>query len=357
MPDKNIVILNQLTAVNLNVSIWSAKKKLTAEDFGSVELPPEELTSLGNKKICDPEHLRIFSTLKARAVNQLDRIGVRFLGGWAINDNQTSFIYDRLLEVKNEFLAAKDSFLANYDMAVKSWADKHQGWERLIADSPVSAEQVGKRMSFNWQFFKVVPPQNDLASRDLLTEVNGLGATLLGEIAKEAKVVWDKVYAGKTKVSHKALSPLKTLRQKLAGLSFVEPTAVPAAALIDEAMSSLPKRGIIKGQHLTILQGLVSTLRDSALLSEHGQKVIGNQASSDVFSLEAKARNGLNTDGLTEELYGPKSEDESSPFELSAAPGKAGKTTESNISGQDDEAKAHDKRTADVPYMDSLGLW
>lgn len=79
----DIKILDRLVVVNLNIAIWTARKKLTAADFGGVELPPEELASWGSKKVCDPESLRIFGTLKSRAVSHLDRIGIRFLGGWA----------------------------------------------------------------------------------------------------------------------------------------------------------------------------------------------------------------------------------------------------------------------------------
>jgi len=63
----DITVLKQLTALRLDVTIWSARKKLTAADFGGQTLPPEKLASLGSKKVCDPD-LRVFATLKARAV-------------------------------------------------------------------------------------------------------------------------------------------------------------------------------------------------------------------------------------------------------------------------------------------------
>ena len=77
----DIKILDNLLALNLNISLWSARKKLTLEDFGNVELPPDDLATLGSKRIAPPESLRIFGTLKARAFNFLDRHGVRFMSG------------------------------------------------------------------------------------------------------------------------------------------------------------------------------------------------------------------------------------------------------------------------------------
>lgn len=79
----DIRILDNLLALNLDISLWSARKKMTVEDFGGAELPPEDLASLGSKRIADPSSLKIFSTLKARAFSFLDRHGVRFMSGWA----------------------------------------------------------------------------------------------------------------------------------------------------------------------------------------------------------------------------------------------------------------------------------
>jgi hypothetical protein len=371
MSDNNITILDQLTAVNLSVAIWSARQKLTAEDFGGVELPPEELASLGSKKICDPDRLKVFTTLKARAVNQLDKIGVRFLGGWVIPDYQTQFIYDRLLEVKNDFLTAKDDFLSNYDLAVKSWVDKHPGWERLIAESPVSIEHVCKRLSFNWQFYKVVPSGHNLASDDLETEVENLGSTLFGEIAKEAHMVWNKVYAGKTEVSHKALSPLRAMKQKLSGLSFVEPRVAPIADLIEAAIASIPKRGLISGQHLLTLQGLVSVLKDPVLLFEHGQKVRNGQPLSDVLSSFSPVSNtgGLNND--QEDVDSDACDQSTLPFDLIPhdsqeqdelnGPEDFDNNRDEDLESNDNEQVKNedrpDKKSKAVPYLDSLGLW
>ena len=36
----DIKVLDNLLALNLNVSLWSARKKMVLEDFGGAELPP-----------------------------------------------------------------------------------------------------------------------------------------------------------------------------------------------------------------------------------------------------------------------------------------------------------------------------
>lgn len=88
----DIRILDKLLAINLTISLWSARKKMTVKDIGGVSLPSKDLSSFGSKRIADPETLKVFGTLKARAVNFLDRHGVRFMSGWAISEDAASEI-------------------------------------------------------------------------------------------------------------------------------------------------------------------------------------------------------------------------------------------------------------------------
>jgi hypothetical protein len=280
----DITVLDNLMAINLDVSIWTARKKLTPADFGGAALPPDDLASLGSKKVCDPKELRIFGTLKARAVNLLDRTGVRFLGGWGIPEDKADDIVAELTVIRNDFMSAKEQFLNRYDEAVKDWISLHPGWESLIGGSTVGADYVRSRLDFRWQFFKLVPPTDNAVGHGLQDEVKELGGTLFSEVAKAAADTWKRCFEGKDKVTHKALSPLRSIHAKLAGLSFVEPRVVPIIDLLDTAFNRMPKRGHIEGSELVMLQGVVSLLRDPATLVAHGQKIIEGQEASDILA-------------------------------------------------------------------------
>ncbi|MBC17596.1 MAG: hypothetical protein CL942_11170 [Desulfovibrio sp.] len=284
----DITVLDNLMALNLDVNIWTARKKLTPADFGGADLPPEELASLGSKKICNPQELRIFGTLKARAVNLLDRTGVRFLGGWAIPEDKADDIVSELTVIRDDFLAAKEQFLNRYDEAVRDWISLHPGWESLIGSSTVSADYVRSRIAFKWQLFKLLPPTDDAVHQGLQDEVKDLGGTLFDEVAKAATDTWKRCFEGKDKVTHKALSPLRSIHSKLSGLSFVEPRVVPVVDLLDTTFNRVPARGYIHGSALVMLQGVVSMLRDPATLVSHGQKILdGNEANEILAGLVA----------------------------------------------------------------------
>ena len=283
-------VLDSLLALNLDISLWSARKKLQAEDFGGATLPPEDLASLGSKKIADPESLRIFSTLKSRAFSMLDRHGVRFLGGWAIPEAKADAVVRELMNIRDAFFQAKKDFLADYDRAIQAWVEKHDSWGDIIRNSTVSSAYVDARIDFRWQLYKVAPIMQHADSTVVLEaglaeEVTNLGNTLFAEIAKEASDIWRRVYAGKTEVTHKALSPLRTLHSKLVGLAFVEPCILPVSDLIKAALDRMPiKKGNIGGADLLLLRGLVSTLCDPDTLYEHARRILAGDAPASVLA-------------------------------------------------------------------------
>lgn len=275
----DIRILDRLLALNLTVNLWSARRKMSAEDMGGVNLPPEDLASLGSKRIADPETLKIFGTLKARAVTFLDRHGIRFMCGWAIPEEQAGEIVQELVKIWDEFLAAKEAFLADYDQSIQAWIEKHRKWGDIIRNSVVGPDYVRARMDFRWQMFKVAPLMEHedttaMLESGLVEEVTNLGSTLFEEIAHDADDMWKRVYQGRTEVTHKALSPLKTMRDKLLGLSFVEPHVTPVADIIQLAINRMPPKGNISGAELLLLQGLVCLLRDSDALLTQSQTLM-----------------------------------------------------------------------------------
>ena len=229
----DIKVLGNLLALNLNVNLWSARKKMVLEDFGGAELPPEDLASLGSKRIADPNSLKVFATLKARAFNYLDRHGIRFMSGWAIPEDKAGDIIRELICIRDEFLKEKEAFLADYDQSIENWINKHTKWASIIRESTVGSEYV-----------------------------------------RSADETWNRVYAGKTEVPHKALSPLRTLQQKLSGLTFINPHVSPVVDIIQMAFSRIPKKGNITGADLVMLQGLVCLLRDPDALIAHAERLI-----------------------------------------------------------------------------------
>ncbi len=267
-------VLDDIVALNLDVSLWTGRKKLESQDFGDVELPPRDLASLGSKRIADPEKLKIFSTLKSRASSFLDKHAVRFMGGWGVPTPKLGMIIDELLKIRAEFEQAKTDFLAEYDKSLGDWINNHSQWASIIRDSTVSSDYVRARLHFKWQAFRVNPITEHENPRAVLEaglseEVENVADTLYGEVAHASKDMWNRVLVGRTEVTQKALSPLRTLRGKLEGLSFVEPHVCYVVDIIDGALKRMPKKVPIEVTDWVLLQVLVIWLQDGEALLDH----------------------------------------------------------------------------------------
>jgi len=282
-------IINRLLAVNLRVSIWTARKKLRPQDLGDAELPPDDLASLGSKKICDPAALKIFNTLKSRAIGVLDHYGLRFLGGWAIPEDKAVEVHQRLDAIEEEFNEAKEEFLLRYHSNVQEWIDRQNEWSGIIEDSVESVEYVRSRIGFQSRFYSVSMPGATGDGADLLgagfqEEVAGFGSALFDDVAQAATAAWRNSFKGQEKVSHKALSPIRKIHEKLNSFSFVDPAVLPIAEIIKAALNSLPKKGYIEGLPLIQFQGLVSLLRDKEALADLAERRKNGQAAEDILA-------------------------------------------------------------------------
>ncbi|MDR2460920.1 MAG: DUF3150 domain-containing protein [Deltaproteobacteria bacterium] len=276
------IILSKLTAINLNVAIWAPKGRLSAQDFNGAELPAAELAALGSKKICDPQSLKIFSALKASAINLLELNGTPFIGGFVVPENRALDLRDRLVDIQTDFQEAKLEFIEAYAKSLESWLSAHPQWEETVASSTISAKYIQKDFYFNWLFYKVSVPDRRIGD-NLIYEVEALGDRLFYDISKSARNVWANVYEGTSQVSHDALMPLRFMRDKLGFFSFVEPKALGLANLIGEALNGIPKRGQIKDQTLIRLKALLSMLQNPDEILEYAQKISQGVQSSIVL--------------------------------------------------------------------------
>ena len=112
------MMLDRLVVIRIDGSLWGGRKKLRKEDLiladGSV-LPPESLASLGSKRIADPKALLVFTRLKREAERICLQVGSRFLGGFAIPENELPGIQIQLELIAQAFEKAKSSYLSRYD--------------------------------------------------------------------------------------------------------------------------------------------------------------------------------------------------------------------------------------------------
>ena len=139
-------ITDRLVLVMLNVTIWSGRRKLRAEDLNLAgETPPEDLVSWGSKRVCDPEPLKVFQRLKKEAERFCLRNGTRFLGGFAIPEEHAESLAEKLAATKGPFDDETRKFLSDYDHHIEAWIASLPRWRSRSAgpSSRLSRSRAG----------------------------------------------------------------------------------------------------------------------------------------------------------------------------------------------------------------------
>jgi hypothetical protein len=131
--------------------------------------------------------------------------------------------------------------------------------------------------------------------------LSGLSGQILSEISQQARETLEASFQGKTSVTRRALSPLKAMRDKLDGLSFVDSSFRAVVRDLDRRLATIPVRSPISG-------GVLDGLRQFLCLAAqpHGLQTWAAQA--------APVADGLWT-GISQDLAWttPLNEDAESP--------------------------------------------
>jgi len=265
------LVIENVDVVKLEASIWTARKKLRVEDLvlaAGSKLPPDELASLGTMRIVDREKLSLFETLKKRAESLCLKAGVRFLGGYAIPVGAMPALIPELDAIQAEFNGHKRQFVESYADSVDDWMARYPDFAPAIARHVDSVESVAARLAFDYVVFGIAQPK---AGDGLDRSVASLGGSLFREVAQEANTLLDNSLLGKQSVTRKALNPIRRMRDKLDGLSFLDPRVSPVVETIDGLLASIPKKGEIKGEVFDRVLSLALLLSDADKMRRHGE--------------------------------------------------------------------------------------
>ncbi|QPK61685.1 DUF3150 domain-containing protein [Methylomonas sp. LL1] len=282
MSHETKVILDRVVLVKVDANIYGARKKLKKEDLvladGS-KLPPEDLASLGSKRLLDPDKLTVFNRLKKEAERICLRVGTRFLGGFAVPVESAANITAELERIGLDFAAAKTEFIAGYDAAVTDWVVRHPEFAGIIEQAVDSVEFVSTRLSFDFLVVSVGLPESlppaDVAR--LESKIGSLSEQMFYEISVEANQLIEQSLLGKEQVTRNALRPIRRMRDKLDGLGFLDHRVAPVVSTIDDLLTRIPNKGAIEG---CILQEILATamlLSDPDKTRRHGEGLLAGQ--------------------------------------------------------------------------------
>lgn len=339
------IVLENLEVIKLNVTIWSARKKLREEDLiladGS-KLPPDELASLGSMRLVGREHLKAFDTLKSRAEALCLKFGTRFLGGFAVPTGTAAALATELNDIRVAFEAARQKFLGSYEEAVNDWVGRYPDFAAAIRGHIDSVDAVGGKIGFDYCVFRVSPSEPpasrskaDALAQGLERSVEKMGGGLFGEIAREADDLLKDSLLGKDQVTRKALSPLKRMRDKLDGLSFLDYRVGPLVDTLDGLLRSIPPKGLLEGEVLQRILTVALLLSDPDRMRLHGEGLASKADFGPLLEAEAIPVQGADPDGAGLESV-PETVDQAGDDTSQAVPDPVG-TPQETTGGEREE--------------------
>ena len=273
-------VLDQVILVNLDVNLWSGRTKIRPQDLVAVEgkLPPSDLASLGHKKTIDPVELRPFNALKKEMERTCLEVGTRFLGGYAIPEDQFDAVAKKLQDVVTRAGHAKFKLLANYDSRIEGWITKHEKWASIIRRAVVPSAVVSSRIKFDWSAMRVAPATtgDGQVAGSAEAKANGLGSQLFQEVAQSARETYSKSYEGKSQVGQRAIRPVLAIRKKMESLRFIDRRIGPICKEVDAVLEMLPKTGDVANSEFLALRGLVILLSNDESMKRAGAKALGD---------------------------------------------------------------------------------
>jgi len=149
-------LTDQTTLFLIDYHIWSGRKKLRPEDLRmGQDRPPDELISLGSKKVCDPQALRVFHRKRRQVERELLAVGTRFLGGYLVPNSYAEAVLAEAKRLTNEARAAAEAFLADYDRHIDAWCAAYPRWEPAIRNAIDPVEVVRAQLRFRVQAVRI----------------------------------------------------------------------------------------------------------------------------------------------------------------------------------------------------------
>jgi hypothetical protein len=256
-------IIDGLVVILLNISLWQGRKKLRTEDLEekgvlTTSLPPEKLASLGSKRIVSPDAVNVFMAIKRRAERACLAVGTRFMGGYAVPEDRMPALQAELEAIAKEFEVEKTKFLAQYETTVTAWADENPEWRDAILRSVDPVNYVAAQLQCSFAAMKISHAKG--AEKTLDVQTSGLKGQLGREIAQTAKTVWEESFRGKLSVGKTTLKRLDSIHEKMAGLSFLDPSIGQVASSVQAVLNQCKGKELIEGSDLMAVCGILATL-------------------------------------------------------------------------------------------------
>lgn len=267
-------VRERLVVVTTKFRTWTGTRAMHAEDYrlgADGELPPEEVAaSYGLKAIINPKVLKPINDVVNKVSGLLDSVGVRFLGGTALDKNVAKTVLPELKRLQTQYEEVKADFMSNYDRYVEQWAAENPKFAEQILSAKLDLSALDRKLTATYSAIGIVPVGTSEAEiKEFDDQVsNDLTAEMLLSISGEAqRYLRESFGPGRESANQRLPKTLIKLQKRLDSLSFLAPGISPLVKTIQIALNRVPTQGSIEGTAFWILKSTTQLLADRTLLA------------------------------------------------------------------------------------------
>lgn len=255
----NVNVLKDVVAVNLRFSTWTGRKTLDVSDLSLAgEAPPKEIVNLGSKHTTDPQALKVFNTLKRRAERVCLKVGVPFMGGYAIPTNKANEIAKELNDIAVIYEQEKRQYLIKHNQIQSDWVEKFPDYKHILLKAITPVDKVEKQISAGFSMYHLESAQGAITDVNvgLGKETTEISNSLESEVQKSARKLLDSL-SSSIKPSTANVKSIAKLRERVEGLAFLDNKFKVLAKNIKRIEAQMPISGPLSTEDVNNLSGLL----------------------------------------------------------------------------------------------------
>jgi hypothetical protein len=244
-------LLDQFALINIEHSVWCGQTVLPAAEmnFGSDgEVPDSRVVKGGAIRIVSIEALRPFGKIKTKTRRYMEKFGRQIMSGaWAIplaRVDEAIMGLDALAVLAEK---EKSKFLAGYSDYNDEWLkeDCTRAYRQTILRKKPTVEFVETRFGFDYQTFRF-SGIDDSSDKKLEKKAHKIAEELIDEVIALANVFYANKLHNKEYLTYRSRDALIELRNKVHGLSFIQPTLIAITGLLNTTIDVYQNR--VKGR-------------------------------------------------------------------------------------------------------------
>lgn len=257
--------MSKIVVVAPEFNNYGGAHVLHRKDLGglSEDLPDAKVANLGEKRVINPDLLKPFGKLRARAWAAASKKGIRILDGYGQNPELAKEVVKTIQGIAQEAQSHANLIIRNWTALVDDWANQNPKWSGMIRKSAPPQEWVRSRFSFTVRAYPLGLDQLEgmgIEDNALVSEMGGLGDRLVVELVDTANALW-KEFLTREHVTSRQISPLVTMQEKAETLGYLDRRAAQVGLDLGKLITSLPPKGPYEAQLPAILLELRKVVR------------------------------------------------------------------------------------------------